>query len=87
MATSINNLAALYDSQGRYEEAEPLFLQALALRKKLLGTEHPNAVTGLENFVGFLMQVVSEGQESLLSEHPFVQKLLAIIKEKRELGI
>ncbi|NEP13658.1 MAG: tetratricopeptide repeat protein [Symploca sp. SIO2C1] len=39
---SFNNLANLYCSQGRYDEAKPLFLQALALRKKLLGNEHPN---------------------------------------------
>jgi len=42
VAININNLATLYDSQGRYEEAEPLYLQALDLRKKLLGDEHPH---------------------------------------------
>ena len=30
-ATSLNNLAALYESQGRYGEAEPLYLQALEI--------------------------------------------------------
>ena len=28
--SSVNNLAALYDAQGRYGEAEPLFRRALA---------------------------------------------------------
>jgi tetratricopeptide (TPR) repeat protein len=42
VATSLNNLAVLYSSQGRYEEAEPLYLQALSMRQKLLGTEHPD---------------------------------------------
>ena len=41
VATSLNNLALLYFSQGRYEEAEPLYIQALDMRKKLLGEEHP----------------------------------------------
>ena len=27
--TSVNNLAALYDTQGRYGEAEPLYKRAL----------------------------------------------------------
>ncbi|MBD2460136.1 tetratricopeptide repeat protein [Oscillatoria sp. FACHB-1407] len=29
MATSLNNLALLYDSQGRYSEAEPFFVRCL----------------------------------------------------------
>ena len=41
VATSLNNLAGLYESQGRYEEAEPLYIQALDMYKKLLGDEHP----------------------------------------------
>jgi len=41
VAGSINNLAKLYYSQKRYEEAEPLLSQALELNKKLLGNEHP----------------------------------------------
>jgi tetratricopeptide (TPR) repeat protein len=31
LATSLNNLAGLYDAQGRYSEAEPLYQQALEL--------------------------------------------------------
>ncbi|TYT71705.1 tetratricopeptide repeat protein, partial [Microcystis aeruginosa] len=34
VATSLNNLAGLYRSQGKYTEAEPLFLEALDLRKQ-----------------------------------------------------
>ena len=34
VATSLNNLAALYQTQGRYDDAEPLFKQALALGKR-----------------------------------------------------
>ena len=49
MATSLNNLAALYYSQGRYEEAEPLYLEALDLRKQLLGDNHPDVAQSLNN--------------------------------------
>jgi tetratricopeptide (TPR) repeat protein len=49
VASSLNNLAALYDSQGRYESAEPLYLQALELRQRLLGENHPDVATSLNN--------------------------------------
>lgn len=45
VAISLNNLAGLYESQGKYEAAEPLYLQALEMDKKLLGEEHPNTQT------------------------------------------
>ncbi|MBC1299537.1 tetratricopeptide repeat protein, partial [Nostoc sp. UCD122] len=45
----LNNLALLYNSQGRYSEAEPLYIQALALWRKLLGKEHPSVATSLNN--------------------------------------
>ncbi|TRU55085.1 MAG: tetratricopeptide repeat protein [Microcystis aeruginosa Ma_QC_Ch_20071001_S25] len=49
MALSLNNLAALYESQGRYPEAEPLYLEALDLRKQLLGDNHPHVALSLNN--------------------------------------
>jgi tetratricopeptide (TPR) repeat protein len=48
-AASINNLAALYDAQGRYEEAEPLYERALEIREKVLGPEHPNTALSINN--------------------------------------
>ncbi|MDB9312253.1 CHAT domain-containing protein, partial [Spirulina sp. CS-785/01] len=59
VATSLNNLAFLYQSQGRYAEAEPLYRQALEMRKRLLGQEHPDVATSLNN-LAFLYQ--SQGQ-------------------------
>jgi tetratricopeptide (TPR) repeat protein len=49
VASSLNNLAALYDSQGRYTEAEPLYLQALAIAEQTLGVNHPNTITCRKN--------------------------------------
>ena len=40
-ATSLNNLACLYNSMGEYAKAEPLYRQALEIRKRVLGEEHP----------------------------------------------
>ena len=49
LATSLNNLAVLYASQGKYAEAEPLHQRALAIREKTLGPEHKDVATGLTN--------------------------------------
>jgi len=51
-ASTLNNLAYLYDSQGRYDQAEPLYLQALELRKRLLGEDHPDVAQSLNNLAG-----------------------------------
>jgi tetratricopeptide (TPR) repeat protein len=49
LANSLNNLAELYREQGRYAEAEPLYHQALELRKRLLGESHPDFANSLNN--------------------------------------
>ena len=42
---SLNNLAALYQAQGNYAEAAPLYRRSLANREKALGPEHPQVAT------------------------------------------
>jgi Flp pilus assembly protein TadD len=49
---SLNGLALLYDSQGRYNDAEPLYLQSLDIRKRQLGNDHPDVATILNNLAG-----------------------------------
>ncbi len=51
---SLNNLAGLYDDQGRYAEAEPLYKRSLVIREKVLGPGHPNVATSLENYAAVL---------------------------------
>ena len=46
---AFNNLAALYHATGDYAKAEPLFRQALAIRKELLGERHPDYVISLHS--------------------------------------
>ena len=46
---SLNNLAALYNDQGRYADAEPLFKRALAIQEKVLGPDHPDVAVSLNN--------------------------------------
>ena len=40
-ATSLNNLALLYNRMGSYERAEPLYLETIKIKEKVLGKEHP----------------------------------------------
>jgi tetratricopeptide (TPR) repeat protein len=39
------SLASLYKSQGRYDEAEPLYVECLQKMKVVLGENHPNTMT------------------------------------------
>jgi len=48
-ASSLNNLAALYESMGRYEEAEPLYVRSLSIWEQQLGADHPSTATSLNN--------------------------------------
>ena len=48
-ASSLNNLAALYDSMGSYARAEPLYILALEIRRKTLGEDHPDLAQSLNN--------------------------------------
>ncbi len=49
VATSLNNLAELYDEQGKYAAAEPLYKLALAIQEKGLGPNHSAVATSLNN--------------------------------------
>jgi tetratricopeptide (TPR) repeat protein len=79
VAASLNNLALLYKSQGRYAEAEPLYVEGLRILSQLSENsefENPNLQTGLQNFHGFIAQVIQEGRQVELSDHPATQALL-----------
>ncbi|MEG5175470.1 tetratricopeptide repeat protein [Microcoleus sp. B3-D7] len=49
LSSSLNYLAGLYKSQGRYSEAEPLFLQALEIDRRSLPEDHPRLAIHLKN--------------------------------------
>ncbi|MDM8546576.1 tetratricopeptide repeat protein [Candidatus Venteria ishoeyi] len=48
-ATSLNNLALLYKAMGDYARAEPLYKQALQIKKITLAENHPSTATSLNN--------------------------------------
>src|SRR5271170_4373899 len=47
--TSMNNLAMVLRDQGKYEQAEEMFRQALRLRETVLGKKHPDILTSMYN--------------------------------------
>ena len=52
--TSMNNLAEVLGSQGKYEEAERINRQTLALRESVLGKENPDTLTSMNNLAKVL---------------------------------
>jgi tetratricopeptide (TPR) repeat protein len=46
---SMNNLAGVLESQGKYEDAEAMNRQTLALSETVLGREHPSTLTSMSN--------------------------------------
>ena len=61
--TSMNNLAGLYQAQGRYSEAEPLYVDCLALEKEVLGERHPSTLGSEYNLAAF-RYVCGQDQEA-----------------------
>ena len=56
-ATGLNNLALLYQDQGQYKLAKPLFQRALSILEQALGPEHPNTQMGRRNYEGLLREM------------------------------
>src|ERR1039458_7335306 len=49
VAADLNNLAQIYDQQGKYAEAEPLFQRALQVQEKIAGPDDRTVATFLSN--------------------------------------
>ena len=45
----MNNLALVLSDQGKYEEAEEMHRQTLGLSETVLGKEHPDTLTSMNN--------------------------------------
>ncbi|MGB6167049.1 MAG: tetratricopeptide repeat protein [Geitlerinemataceae cyanobacterium] len=52
LATDCSYLAELYESMGRYNEAEPLYVRSLSISEQQLGADHPSTATSLNNLAG-----------------------------------
>ena len=77
-AICLNNLALLYGSQGKYKEAETLYLDALTIALNTLGKDHPQTKTFRNNLEKFLMEVIQTNKTDILSNHPFMVNFMKI---------
>jgi len=77
LATTLNNLAELYRSQGKYEKAEPLYQKSLGIWETKLGKDHPDVATSLNNLA---MLYMSQGKYE--EAEPLYQKSLGIWETK-----
>ena len=46
---SRNNLALVYQNQGRYDDAERLYLETLEIKERVLGKDHPHTANTMGN--------------------------------------
>jgi tetratricopeptide (TPR) repeat protein len=73
VAADLNNLASLYQDEGRYSEAEPLFKRAVAIGDKVLGPEHPDVAVRLSN-----LAMLYKDQQRYAEAEPLAKRALAI---------
>jgi tetratricopeptide (TPR) repeat protein len=71
-----NSLGYYLESLGDYQSARPYFEQALAIRKKVLGEEHPDTASSLNNLGGLL-----DSMGDYQGARPFYEQALAIRKK------
>ena len=77
IATSLNDLASLYERMGEYVKAEPLYQRALEIDRNVFGEENPKTAASLNNLAGLYLQ---KGEYA--KAEPLLQKTLEIRKEK-----
>jgi tetratricopeptide (TPR) repeat protein len=78
VADALNNLAALYQAQGRYADAVPLFKRCLAIREKARGPNHPDVANALNNLAG-----IYQAQGRYADAEPLFKRSLAIREKAR----
>ncbi len=76
VATTLNNLAGLYQFQGRYAEAEPLYKRSLEINEKALGPDHPSVATTLNN-----LAALYESQGRYAEAEPLYKRSIKITEK------
>ena len=78
VAASLNNLAELYRSQGRYADAEPLCQRSLKIWEVRLGPDHLNVAASLNNLASLY-----ESQGRYADAEPLYKRSLEIREAKQ----
>jgi hypothetical protein len=91
--TSMANLASTYRNQGRWEEAEKLFVEVMETSKEKLGSDHPDTLTSMANLaftwhgqgrlqdsLSLMQDCVHLRQKKLGHIHPHTQSSVATLQ-------
>ncbi|MBC8106296.1 MAG: tetratricopeptide repeat protein [Anaerolineae bacterium] len=73
---SVNNLANALYAQGKHADAEPLFREALEIRRRTLPSGHPLLANNLNDAAGML-----RGQGKIAEAEPLVREALEIYRK------
>ncbi len=76
LAMAQNEMAFLYDEQGKYEVAESLYQRSLAITEKVLGKGHPSVAATLNNLAGLY-----KAQGKYKTAEPLYQRDLKITEK------
>jgi len=77
IAQSLNNLAHLYQTQGKHEQVEPLYQRALSIYEQELGADHSWAATSLNN-----LAALYRDQGKYEQAEPLYQRALSICEQQ-----
>ena len=75
-AATLHALAVLYQAQGKYEQAEPLYQRALAIREKMEGPRHPDTAATLHS-----LAILYWWLDKYELAEPLLQRALAIAEK------
>jgi tetratricopeptide (TPR) repeat protein len=73
---ALNALAGLYQGQGKYEEAEPLYVKCLEVRTSVLGEKHPNTLQSMSH-----LAALYESQGKYVQAELLYVKCLKVTRE------
>jgi len=73
LAGALNQKGIILRALGDYESAEPLYRKSLAMRRNILGDEHPDVATSMNN-LGLLLQIVGNYDEA----EPLLRQAVAL---------
>jgi tetratricopeptide (TPR) repeat protein len=73
---TLDNLGDVFEAQGRYDDAEPLFRRGLAIREKALRPDHPDLADSLNR-----LAAVHRIQGRPASAEPLHRRALDILEQ------
>jgi tetratricopeptide (TPR) repeat protein len=77
VASALGNLAQCLALQGRFKDAEPLYLRALGILQEALGSEHPESASALNNLGTLYLD-----RRQYSKAEPLLLRALAIIEKQ-----